>query len=285
PSVSENVASPITLKLFVKFVKASDSQPKSKTDEKKTPKKPPVKYAEQYRKPNKKPNVRGNQRNWNNLKSHELGLDFVMKKKACFNCGNFNHLAYECRKRVKRGTTRSQNNTYKSPSHSPVVHRPNRSPMRSMRPNMNCACSNRTSFNKSAHSYTNRPFQRKSAVKTQYRALWMSTVSKNFLSVNRKFSTGSRNFPTVNRRFSTASRKFPTSSTKNLTADMGRKGKAATYPTYLIMNHLKEDMCLLVKEDARLQERGQSKQDETSGILKKFITEIENLKDLKVKII
>nr|GFB49714.1 hypothetical protein [Tanacetum cinerariifolium] len=56
PSVSENVASPITPKPFVKFVKASDSQSKSKTDEKETPKKPPVKYAKQYRKPNKKPN-------------------------------------------------------------------------------------------------------------------------------------------------------------------------------------------------------------------------------------
>nr|GEU82565.1 hypothetical protein [Tanacetum cinerariifolium] len=226
PSVSENVASPITPKPFIKFVKTNDSQSKSKTDEKETPKKPPVKYAEQYRKPNKKPNVRGNQRNWNNLKSHQLGPDFVMKKKACFNCGDFNHLSYECRKRVKKGTTRSQSNTYKSPSHRPVVYRPNRSPMRSMRPNMNCACSNITSFNKSTHSYTNKPFQRKSAVKTQYRAPWMSTVNKNFPPVNRKFSTGSRNFPTVNRKFSTASRKFPTGSTRNPTTDIGMKGKA-----------------------------------------------------------
>nr|GFC21684.1 ubiquitin hydrolase [Tanacetum cinerariifolium] len=107
PSASENVASPITPKQFVKFVKASDSQSKSKTDEKETPEKPTVKNVKQYRKPNKKPNVRGNQRNWNNLKSHQLGPNFVMKKKACFNCGDFNHLAYECIKRVKRGTTRS----------------------------------------------------------------------------------------------------------------------------------------------------------------------------------
>nr|GEU41351.1 hypothetical protein [Tanacetum cinerariifolium] len=99
PSTSENVASPITPKPFVKFVKTSDSQSKSKTDEKETPKKPPVKDAKQYKKLNKKPNLRGNQRNWNNLKSHQLGPDFVMKKKACFNCGDFNHLAYECRKR------------------------------------------------------------------------------------------------------------------------------------------------------------------------------------------
>nr|GFB03867.1 hypothetical protein [Tanacetum cinerariifolium] len=63
PSASENVASPITPKQFVKFVKASDSQSETKTDEKETPKKTLVKIDEQYRKPNKKPNVRGNQKN------------------------------------------------------------------------------------------------------------------------------------------------------------------------------------------------------------------------------
>nr|GFB76677.1 ubiquitin hydrolase [Tanacetum cinerariifolium] len=105
PSVFETVASPITPKPFIKFVKAKDSQSESKTNKKETPKKPPVKYAEQYRKPNKKPNVRGNQRNWNNLKTHQLGPDFVMKKKACFNCGDVNHLAYDCRKRVKKSFT------------------------------------------------------------------------------------------------------------------------------------------------------------------------------------
>nr|GFD36742.1 hypothetical protein [Tanacetum cinerariifolium] len=63
-------ASPITPKPFIKFVKAKDSQSKSKSGKTESTKKPPVKYAEQYRKPNKKPNVRGNQRNWNNLKTH-----------------------------------------------------------------------------------------------------------------------------------------------------------------------------------------------------------------------
>nr|GFB01770.1 putative ribonuclease H-like domain-containing protein [Tanacetum cinerariifolium] len=190
-------------KSFIKFVKANDSPTKSKTDKVETAKKPPVKYAEQYKKPTKKPNVRGNQRNWNNLKSHQFGLNFVMEKKACFNCGDFNHLAYDCSKRE-------------------------------------------------------------------------------------------------------------------------------TYPTFLIMSHLMEDMCLLVKDDVRLLATELSKQhnmysidlnnivphkdltclvakasvdevtddfsrftwtfflkakDETSGILRKFITEIENLKDLKVKII
>nr|GEY45810.1 putative ribonuclease H-like domain-containing protein [Tanacetum cinerariifolium] len=226
PFVSETVASPIIPKLFVKFVKASDSQSKSKTDETETPKKSPVKYAKQYRKTNNKPNVRGNQRNWNNLKSHQLGPGFVMKKKACFNCGDFNHLAYDCRKRVKRGTTRSQN--YKSSTHRPSVHRPHGPPMRPMRSNMNVARPNRTSFNKLAHSYTNRPFQRKSAVRSQYRAPWVPIVNRNFPSVNRKFSIGSRNFPTANRKFPTTSRKFLTDSTKFSTAGIGMKGKAGS---------------------------------------------------------
>nr|GFA14923.1 ribonuclease H-like domain-containing protein [Tanacetum cinerariifolium] len=215
PSVSETVATPITPKPFIKFVKPKDSQSKSKTDETETPKKPPVKYAKQYRKPNKKPNVRGNQRNWNNLKSQQSGPDFVMMKKACFNCGNFNHLAYDCRKKVK-----------KSFIPKPVAHRPYRPQVRPVRTNMNGARPNRTSFNKQAHSYANRPFHKTSAVRSHYRAPWVPTVNNNFPPINIKFYTGSRNFPTANRKFPTASRKFPAGSSKCSTADMGIKGKA-----------------------------------------------------------
>nr|GEX83711.1 hypothetical protein [Tanacetum cinerariifolium] len=103
-STSEDVASPILPKPFVKFVKPKDTQ--SEKNKKETPKKSQVKYAKQYRHSNKKPNVKGNQRNWNNLKYYQLGPEFVWKKKACFNCGDFSHLANECRKRVQRETTR-----------------------------------------------------------------------------------------------------------------------------------------------------------------------------------
>nr|GFA31401.1 hypothetical protein [Tanacetum cinerariifolium] len=58
-STSEDVASPITPKPFVKFVKSKDFQSESP--------------------------------------------EFVLKKKACFNCGDFTHLANDCRKKVKRG--------------------------------------------------------------------------------------------------------------------------------------------------------------------------------------
>nr|GFA41793.1 hypothetical protein [Tanacetum cinerariifolium] len=208
-------SSPITPKPFIKFMKPKDSQSTSKTGKTESPKKPPVKYVKQCRKPNKKPNVRGNQRNWNNLKTHQLGPDFVMKKKACFNCGDFNHLAYDCRKMVRKSFT---------PKH--VSHGPYRPSQRPVRTNMNDARPNKTSFNKQAHSYENKPFHRTSAVRPPYRALWVPTVNKNFSPVNRKFPTSSRNFPTANRKFPTASRKFPAGSTKCSTADMGMKGKA-----------------------------------------------------------
>nr|GEZ13457.1 ubiquitin hydrolase [Tanacetum cinerariifolium] len=103
-STSEDVASPNRPKPFVKFVKPKDSQSESKTNKQETPKKPQVKYAEQYRHSNKKP--KGNQRYWNNLKSYQLGLEFVLNKKACYNCGDFSHLANDCRKRVQRETSR-----------------------------------------------------------------------------------------------------------------------------------------------------------------------------------
>nr|GFA22732.1 ribonuclease H-like domain-containing protein [Tanacetum cinerariifolium] len=145
------------------------------------------------------------------------GPDFVMKKKACFNCGDFNHLAYDCRKRVKKSFTSK-----------PVAHRPYSPLVRPVRTNMNGARPNRTSFNKQAHSYANRPFHRTSAMRSHYRAPCVPTINRNFPPVNRKFSTGSRNFPTSNRKFPTASRKFPAGSTKCSTADMGMKGKAGS---------------------------------------------------------
>ncbi|GJS04616.1 hypothetical protein Tco_0321124 [Tanacetum coccineum] len=55
-----------------------------------------VRYAEMYR--SKGP--RGNQRNWNNLKSQQLGSDFVMNNKACFVCGSFDHLKKDCGKGI-----------------------------------------------------------------------------------------------------------------------------------------------------------------------------------------
>nr|GEW90208.1 ubiquitin hydrolase [Tanacetum cinerariifolium] len=120
----------ILSKPMVKFVKAVDRPTERPTTNKaKTMKKPTAKYAKMYRRPSKKPTVRGNQRNWNNLKTQQLGPDFPMKKKACYNYGDFSHLANYCRKKVQRETTRSQNHAYLSPSHRSAGHRSYGAPM------------------------------------------------------------------------------------------------------------------------------------------------------------
>ncbi|GJV79390.1 ribonuclease H-like domain-containing protein [Tanacetum coccineum] len=51
-----------------------------------------VRYAEMYR--SQRP--RGNQRSWNGQKSDQLGVNFVFNNKACFICGNFDHIQYNC---------------------------------------------------------------------------------------------------------------------------------------------------------------------------------------------
>nr|GEY71553.1 hypothetical protein [Tanacetum cinerariifolium] len=169
------------------FVKAAE---RPTTDKVETAKKPAVRYADMYRRASKRSNVRGNQRNWNNLKSYQLGQEFVLHKKPCFNYSDFSHLAIDCRKRIQRETTRSQNHAYKSrshrtygapmrPSHGPASHRPHGLPMRPMKSNMN----------------DTRP--RTSAVRPQYRALWVPTVNRNFPPVNRKVPTGNSNVSTV----------------------------------------------------------------------------------------
>nr|GFD46848.1 hypothetical protein [Tanacetum cinerariifolium] len=110
----------ILSKPTVKFVKAGDKPAESPTtnkaefmkaakrpttDKVETAKKPAVRYAEIYRRTLKRSTVRGNQRNWNNLKSYQLGPKFVLHKKPCFNYGDISHLANDCRKRAQRETT------------------------------------------------------------------------------------------------------------------------------------------------------------------------------------
>nr|GFB31551.1 hypothetical protein [Tanacetum cinerariifolium] len=203
-STSENVASPNPPKPFFKFVKPKDSQPESKSKEQETPNKLQVKYAKQYRHSNKKPKVKGNQRNWNNLKSYQLGPEFVLNKKACYNYGDISHLANDCRRRVQRETTRSQNYTYKRPplrssshrphggsmrpSHRSAGHRPHGPSMNPRRPNMNGARPYKSFFNQDP-SYETKPFLKSSAVRTQYKAPWVPTVNRNNPSISRKFST------------------------------------------------------------------------------------------------
>nr|GEZ34626.1 ribonuclease H-like domain-containing protein [Tanacetum cinerariifolium] len=162
PSVTKTEASHSTIssKPFIKFVKAANRPTEDKIDKKETAKKPTVKYAKLYRRTSKSSKVRGNQRNWNNLKSQQLGENFVKKNKACFNCGHFDHLSYDCRLGVKIGRAcLKNNNTHKSMPPRTVVHKTVRSPTRTNRSNMNVAQPRRINFPKTRHSYVKRPFQ------------------------------------------------------------------------------------------------------------------------------
>ncbi|GJW50699.1 hypothetical protein Tco_0092050 [Tanacetum coccineum] len=98
--VSDNkdeVESPVVVKKKTVFPTAAKIEfVRPKQYEK--PVRKPVKYAEMYR--SQKP--KGNQRNWNNLKSQQLGNEFVMNNKACFACGIFNHLIKDCKRKVQK---------------------------------------------------------------------------------------------------------------------------------------------------------------------------------------
>ncbi|GJW74161.1 putative ribonuclease H-like domain-containing protein [Tanacetum coccineum] len=65
-----------------------------------TPVKRTIRYAEMYR--SQRP--RGNQRNWNGQKSNQLGCHFVLNNKACFICGCFDHLQYNCPRTSQPGS-------------------------------------------------------------------------------------------------------------------------------------------------------------------------------------
>nr|GEY53869.1 ribonuclease H-like domain-containing protein [Tanacetum cinerariifolium] len=53
-----------------------------------------VKQVEQHRKNTHSPRVI--QRNWNNMMSQKLGINFEMFNKACYVCGSFEHLQVDC---------------------------------------------------------------------------------------------------------------------------------------------------------------------------------------------
>nr|GEW56460.1 hypothetical protein [Tanacetum cinerariifolium] len=156
-------SSTILYKPTIKFVKAAEKPTETKTDKVETIRKTSIKYAEMYRKTSKRSNVRGNQRNWNNLKTQQLGKNFLTKNKACYNCGCFDHLSYDCGKWVDQGKSWGKNiYTHKSRSPRTVFHKHGRPPMRTNRPNMNGGQPKRTYFSKPAHSCVSRPFQRRS---------------------------------------------------------------------------------------------------------------------------
>nr|GEW53091.1 ribonuclease H-like domain-containing protein [Tanacetum cinerariifolium] len=82
----------VVSKPMIKFVKESSCPNVTKVNNTKNARKPTVKYVEMYRNTSQTLRVMGNQRNRNNKKSQQLGKDFMMQNKACYNYGSFDHL-------------------------------------------------------------------------------------------------------------------------------------------------------------------------------------------------
>ncbi|GJR94704.1 putative ribonuclease H-like domain-containing protein [Tanacetum coccineum] len=70
-----------------------------------------VRYAEMYRSQRPRGNQRNwnDQRNWNGQKSNQLGSEFVMYNKACFNCGSFKHVQKNCTYHQKKKVVSGNN--------------------------------------------------------------------------------------------------------------------------------------------------------------------------------
>nr|GEV06782.1 hypothetical protein [Tanacetum cinerariifolium] len=277
-----------------------------------------------YRRPTPSLKVRGNQRNWNNLKSQQLGKDFLMQNKACFKCGYFDHLASNCGVRVDNGETWPKDNyTHKSMTPRDVLLKPGTTPIVVSRPNMNVAQPKMTSFAKTAHSNVKRymtgnisylseyePYDGgyvsfghgggnitdKGIIKTDFKlnddtnVLLRTPRQHNMYSIDLNNIFPHKNLTCLVAKSSVDERKQHKASCKTKLVNSVSKPLHTLYmdlfgPTSVCSRNHKW-YCLVVTDDFSrftwtffLRTK-----DETSSILRNFITEIENLKELKVKI-
>ncbi|GJR94598.1 hypothetical protein Tco_0266772 [Tanacetum coccineum] len=84
PKIKKKIAKPSFAK--IEFVKSKEQV--------KSHRKTTVKHSDQNRLNTHNP--RGNQRNWNYMMSQRLRTNFEMINKACYVCGSFDHLQYDC---------------------------------------------------------------------------------------------------------------------------------------------------------------------------------------------
>ncbi|GJZ67742.1 putative ribonuclease H-like domain-containing protein [Tanacetum coccineum] len=253
----------------------------------------PVKYAEMYM----SQGPRGNQRNWNNQKSQQLGSNFVVYNKACFIYGSFDHVQANCnyhqKERVVSGNNYTRENyNYSTKKAYPSAHR-NMAPRvvlmkTGLRP-LNTARPVNTAYPKTT-VYSARPM----SCKFLYaRPKAVNTARPNSAIVN---------VVRANQGTCPISQTF-----RNLMEDMlplgeePKEGKLLVKELLKLMCDKKNNVlftdtgCFVLSLDFKLADESQearftwvlflASKDETSGILKSFITEIENLVNKKVKII
>ncbi|GJW45476.1 putative ribonuclease H-like domain-containing protein [Tanacetum coccineum] len=239
---------------------------------------------------------RGNQRNWNNLKSQQLGKDFVMQNKVCYKYGSFEHLKVNCNKNkwVNKGKNGSRiNYTQGNLTPKAILLKsgtktiaPNRS-FSTARTSLNVAQPKMKYFVKSTHSNVKRPFERKAIAKNK---IWVTTVRTKNPTVGLKVPTAK---PTV-----AAAKGNRGKAVKALARWIWKPKQISGEGSNVLWYYepMMKITCVIgYGGGERLLAQAHKDwftwtfflktKDETYRILRNFITEIENLKDLKVKII
>ncbi|GJX18531.1 ribonuclease H-like domain-containing protein [Tanacetum coccineum] len=144
----------------------------------KTPRKTTIKQGNQNRQNTYSP--RGNQRNWNNMMSQRLGSNFEMINKACYVCGSFDHLQYDCNNHQRQFNNKKmvlmRSGLVSLTTARPVNTAQPRSTVNSARPMTNI-------FNK-AHSTVKRPINNKTITKNSNFYQRVNTVSIKNVNVD-----------------------------------------------------------------------------------------------------
>ena len=202
----------------IKFVKAG-TKVGSDSESSDSSKKKSVKYAEMYRKV--KP--RGNQRNWNGLKTHQLGDDFEFYKKVCHNCGSHEHLIKDCNTRRNSkiiNDYNSKDSSYYSSGKKNKGMIPKavmlRQGLRTF--NSNTSSNSNLSDDSSPNSY----YSCKSSFRGRFgktSTLTFDSGAKYFTTGTKPFNAGRQNFNTGKPSFNTGKQNFKAGRPRSVSAD------------------------------------------------------------------
>ncbi|GJT36344.1 putative ribonuclease H-like domain-containing protein [Tanacetum coccineum] len=226
-------------KPMISFVKETGYPSVLKVINIKNSRKPTMKYVKMYRNTSQSPKVMSNnfsapiieewdsenesevdftvnetvrpsfeQAKFDKLNKEVLGKDFVMQNKACYNCGSFEHLKFDCTQItwVNKGKIWTRVNHDHDNMKNPST--------------LNSAHPKLTSCVKPAHSHVKRPFERKTTVKNK---VWVPTARTKFPTVGLKVLTAKPTVAAVkgNREKHSASAFFRFGNQSKINVDQG----------------------------------------------------------------
>ncbi|GJX71674.1 ribonuclease H-like domain-containing protein [Tanacetum coccineum] len=255
----------------------------------------PVKYVEMYR----SQGPRGNQRNLNNQKSQQLGSDFMMYNKSCFVCGSFDHVRANCtyhqRERAVSG------NNYTRVNYNYSAKKTNPSAQRNMIPRVVLMKTGLRPLNTARPVNTAHPKTIVYSARSMEEPNEGKLLVKELLKLNSVLFTDNGCFvlspdfkladesqvllkvPKKNNMYSVDRKNIIPK--ESLTCLVAKVTLNESMLWHRRLGHVNfKTINKLVKDYLVRGLPAKPSKDETSGILKSFITEIENIVDKKVKI-